>query len=156
MIKNNKNKDQIWQIKKLMDDEIERKFQFYGLFKIKKIVMKIIWIKSERKTNWKAGLKICRVGRRKWREERKEWKNLLRKCGMEGPSWKFKYRRERWCLAIGQRCTCRSKSADEATIVCMNNIRHPLFNIKWYLKSAKISNCLWSNSIITKETMMKR
>jgi hypothetical protein len=34
-----------------MDDEIERKFQFYGLFKIKKIVMKIIWIISERKTN---------------------------------------------------------------------------------------------------------
>jgi hypothetical protein len=59
-------------------------------------------------------------------------------------------------LAIGQRCTCRSKSADEATIVCMNNISHPLFNIKWYLKSAKISNCLWSNSIITKETMMKK
>jgi hypothetical protein len=83
-------------------------------------------------------------------------KEFALKRGMEGSSWRFKHRHERWCLAIGQRCTCRSKSADKATIVCMNNTSHPLFNIKWYLKSAKISNCLWSNSIITKETMMKK
>jgi hypothetical protein len=32
---NKKNNNQIWQIKKLMENEVEKKIQFYKSFKIK-------------------------------------------------------------------------------------------------------------------------
>jgi len=49
--RNQKNENQIRQIKKSMENKIERKFQCYELFKIKQIVIKKIGTKSERKIN---------------------------------------------------------------------------------------------------------
>ena len=49
--RNQKNENQIRQIKKSMENKIERKFQCYELFKIKQIVIKRIGTKSERKIN---------------------------------------------------------------------------------------------------------
>jgi hypothetical protein len=37
--------------KKLKNNEIEKQFQFYKLFQIKKIMIKKTWTKFERKTN---------------------------------------------------------------------------------------------------------
>jgi hypothetical protein len=55
VIKNIEN--QIWNIKKkLKGDKIEKEFQFYKLFQIKKIIKKT-WIKYKRVTNWKVVLK---------------------------------------------------------------------------------------------------
>lgn len=41
--------NQIWQIKKLEEDEIEKKIKFHKIFQIKQIAIKKIWIKFEEK-----------------------------------------------------------------------------------------------------------
>jgi len=50
---NQKNKDQIWQLKKLKGDE-KKKFQFHKSFKIKQIIIKRKGIKDEEKNQLKG------------------------------------------------------------------------------------------------------